>query len=132
MYHSNNRRQTKKPPSLNIQLKRIYEPPSTKDGYRVYVDRLWPRGVSKEATAVDLWLREVSPSTTLRQWFNHQEARWPEFTRRYARELDEQPEAIHKLKTLASKGQVTLLFSTTNLTWNNAVALQAYLEQDPQ
>jgi len=131
IYHSNNRRQTKKPPSLNIQLKRIYEPPSTKDGYRIYVDRLWPRGLSKEAAALDLWLREVSPSTALRRWYNHQQDRWQEFTRRYSRELDDQPEAINTLRALASKEQVTLLFSTANLEYNNAVALKSYFEEKP-
>lgn len=129
---SNKRRKANKRPSLNIQLKRIYDPPSTKDGVRVFVDRLWPRGLSKEAASLDHWLREVAPSTALRQWFNHREDRWKEFTRRYAKELDDQPEAINKLRTLASKEQVTLLFSTAHLEYNNAVALQSYLERDSE
>ena len=129
MLASNKRQKANKRLSLNIQLKRIYDPPSAKDGVRILVDRLWPRGLSKEAATMDHWLREVAPSTALRKWFNHQENRWQEFTCRYARELDDQPEAINTLRTLASKKQVTLLFSTTHLTYNNAVALKAYLEE---
>ena len=127
-----NRRNANKRPSLNIQLKRIYAPPSPKDGVRILVDRLWPRGLSKEAASLDHWLRDVAPSTALRQWFNHQEDRWQEFSRRYARELDDQPEAIHKLRTLASTEQITLLFSTAHLEHNNALALLSYLKRDSE
>ncbi len=126
------RRKANKRPSLNIQLKRIYDPPSPKDGVRILVDRLWPRGLSKEAASLDHWLREVAPSTALRQWFNHQENRWQEFSRRYDRELDDQPEVIHKLRKLASKEQITLLFSTAHLEHNNAVALLSYLKRDSE
>ena len=123
------RRKIRNSKPLNIQVKRIYECPSPEDGYRVLIDRLWPRGLAKEAAALDLWLRDVAPSTTLRKWFNHDANRWQEFTRRYAIELDRQPGAIDKLRNMACKGRVTLLFGTASLKWNNAVALKGYLEQ---
>jgi uncharacterized protein YeaO (DUF488 family) len=116
---------------LNIRIKRVYEAPSKEDGYRVLVDRLWPRGVSKEAAHLDLWLREVAPSTALRKWFNHNASRWKEFTRRYGAELDQQPDAVDRLRNMARQDRVTLLFSTATLEWNNAVALKTYLEQSP-
>jgi len=113
---------------LNIHIKRVYEAPSKEDGYRVLVDRLWPRGLSKEAAYLDLWLREVAPSTALRKWFNHEAYRWKEFTHHYAAELDQQPEAVEKLRRIARTDRLTLLFSASNQKWNNAVALKAYLE----
>ena len=112
-----------------ISLKRVHEPSSTNDGQRILVDRLWPRGITKESAALDLWLREVAPSTALRKWFNHDESRWTEFTHRYAKELNQQGKAVEKLKKMASKGQLTLVFSSSNLTCNNAIALKVYLEQ---
>ena len=118
--------------TLNIQLKRIYDSPSTGDGFRVLVDRLWPRGLSKEAAQLDLWLREVAPSTALRKWFNHEASRWKDFTHRYAAELDQQPENAEKLRHIAQTGRLTLLFSAQNQKLNNAVALQAYLKQMAQ
>ena len=114
---------------LNIRIKRVYEAPSKEDGYRVLVDRLWPRGLSKEAAHLDLWLREVAPSNALRKWFNHDASRWKEFTRRYGAELDQQLEAVEKLRNIARRGRLTLLFSASNQKWNNAVGLKAYLEQ---
>ena len=111
-----------------IRLKRIYDSPSTKDGMRVLVDRLWPRGLSKEAAHVNLWLRDIAPSTALRKWFNHEASRWEEFSRRYAAELDQQPEAVEKIRTFMRKGRLTLLFSAKNQKLNNAAALKAYLE----
>ena len=117
----------KKP--LDIGLKRIFDSPSTGDGFRVLVDRLWPRGLAKDAAHLDLWLQEVAPSTTLRKWFNHEASRWKEFMHRYAAELDQQPEAVERLRNMARKGRLTLLFSTSTLERNNAVALQAYLKK---
>ena len=113
---------------LNIHIKRVFEAPSKEDGYRVLVDRLWPRGLSKEAAYLDLWLREVAPSTALRKWFNHEAYRWKEFTHHYAAELDQQPEAVERLRRIARTDRLTLLFSASNQKWNNAVALKAYLE----
>jgi DNA-3-methyladenine glycosylase I len=114
---------------LNIQLKRIYDSPSAGDGFRVLVDRLWPRGISKETVQLDLWLQDAGPSTALRKWFNHDGNRWKEFTRRYGDELNQQVEAVEKLRNIAQRGQLTLLYSASNQEWNNAVALKTYLEQ---
>lgn len=119
---------TNKTMPLSIRLKRIYEAPSTEDGFRVLVDRLWPRGLAKEAAALDLWLRDVAPSTALRKWFNHEASRWMEFTHRYAAELDQQPETVGKIRRLLRKGKLTFLFSAKDQKLNNAVALKAYLE----
>jgi DNA-3-methyladenine glycosylase I len=113
----------------NIRLKRIYETPSPEDGPRVLVDRLWPRGLSKEAAHVDFWLRDVAPSTALRKWFNHEASRWKEFSRRYAVELNHQTESVEKLRNMAKKGSLTLVFSASTQKWNNAIALKGYLEQ---
>ncbi len=121
------RRKTTKIP--NIHLQRVYDPPSRKDGYRILVDRLWPRGISKEAARIDLWLREVAPSTKLRQWFNHDAHRWKEFQQRYATELEQHPEAINKLRSLGRTHRLTLLYGSKNQEMNNAVALRTYLQR---
>ncbi len=112
-----------------IRLKRIYEAPASHDGSRVLVDRLWPRGLTKESAALDLWTREVAPSTALRKWFNHDHRRWEEFTHRYSLELEQQKDTVTRLRNMAKKGTLTLLFSASNQEWNNAVALKSYLEQ---
>ena len=114
--------------SLNIHVQRIYNPSYNEDDFRVLVDRLWPRGISKEAAHVDLWLKEVAPSTTLRKWFNHDASRWDEFQRRYEAELKQQPEALKKLRNLAEKNRLILVFSAANKNLNNATALKSYLE----
>ncbi len=119
---------TKNTRALNIHIKRIYDSPSAGDGIRVLVDRLWPRGISKDNAHLDLWLKEIAPSTALRKWFNHEASRWKEFTNRYAAELNQQPEGVDKIRSLAGKGRLTLLFSTKEQKLNNAVALKAYLE----
>lgn len=110
-------------------IKRIYEPASTTDGYRVLVDRLWPRGVGKANARVDLWLREVAPSDVLRRWFAHDPARWEEFKGRYFCELDRYPEQIRELRASGRGKRVTLLFAARNAEQNNAVALKEYLER---
>lgn len=114
---------------MTIQVKRAYDPPAPGDGCRVLVDRLWPRGLSKERAAVDEWLREVAPSTDLRRWFAHDPARWAEFKRRYSAELDAPaaPEAVARLRSLAAEGDVTLLYAATDELHNNAVVLREYL-----
>jgi len=109
---------------FDIKLKRVYEPPSRGDGVRVLVDRLWPRGLTKEAVAADRWLRDLAPSTELRRWFGHDPQRWAEFRRRYARELREQSEALDELRSLARKGRVTLLFAARDEAHNDAVVLR--------
>lgn len=113
---------------MAIKVKRIYEPPSRQDGLRVLVDRIWPRGLDKEAAAIDLWMREFAPSTELRKWFAHDPAKWPQFCGRYARELDSNPEAVSHLKAESRKRTVTLLFAAKDEAHNNAVALKRYLE----
>ncbi|MGC1954286.1 MAG: DUF488 family protein [Gammaproteobacteria bacterium] len=114
---------------MTIQVKRVYDPPAPEDGYRVLVDRLWPRGLSKDRAAVNEWLHEVAPSTDLRRWFAHDPARWAEFKRRYSAELAAPAarEAIARLQTLAADGEITLLYAATEEVHNNAVALREYL-----
>ena len=109
--------------------KRVYEGRSPDDGFRVLVDRLWPRGISKGSGAVDLWLRDVAPSNRLRRWFGHRPERWEEFKRRYFRELEGKQHLIAELLRLEKEhGTVTLLFSAKDAQHNNAVALREYLE----
>ena len=110
-----------------IKIKRAYEDPAHDDGLRILIDRLWPRGLSKARAQVDLWLKDLAPSSTLRRWFNHDPARWVEFRRRYARELDAKDRAIAALRGAVRRGRVTLLFSANDPEHNNAVALQSYL-----
>lgn len=113
---------------MAIKVKRIYEPPSRKDGLRVLVDRIWPRGLSKTAAAVDLWARDLAPSTTSRKWFGHDSERWEAFCARYARELDTRSGETSRLKAQARKRTVTLLFAAKDSARNNAVALKHYLD----
>ncbi len=120
------RASNKKP--LDMRLKRIYDPPAVEDGFRILVDRLWPRGLSKEVLRLDLWARDVAPSTTLRKWFNHEASRWMEFTHRYAAELNQQPEAVENIRKFGRKSRLTFLFSAKDQKLNNAVALKTYLE----
>lgn len=115
-----------KPPH-RISLKRVYEAPSPQDGCRLLAERLWPRGLGKEAARLDGWLREAAPSTSLRQWFNHEPSRWPEFQRRYRAELEARPEAWQPILAAAAAGPVTLLFSSRDAEHNNVVALHAFL-----
>jgi uncharacterized protein YeaO (DUF488 family) len=112
-----------------IELKRAYEPPSRRDGYRVLVERLWPRGVKKEALALDAWEKDLAPSTELRKWFAHDPARWDEFRRRYHAELQKQPRALRQLAERAAGAKVTLIFSSHDAEHNNAVALRAELQR---
>jgi uncharacterized protein YeaO (DUF488 family) len=111
------------------QIKRVYEHPAPADGCRVLVDRLWPRGISKDRAAVDEWLRDVAPSAPLRRWFGHEPARWAEFKRRYFRELAAASTAvaIARLRTLVARRRVTLLFAAQDEVHNNAAALREYL-----
>lgn len=114
---------------MKIQLKRVYESPAPDDGSRILVDRLWPRGLSKEKARVDRWLKEVSPSNELRRRFHGNPERWDEFRESYFGELDGQPEAVDELLARARKGAVTLLFASKDETHNNAKALKEYLER---
>lgn len=114
--------------SLKITTKRAYEPPARDDGVRILVDRLWPRGVSKDSARIDLWLKEVAPTATLRKWFGHDRSKWSEFRSRYFRGLDQNPQAVDRLLELVHKGRVTLVFGAKDEKHNNAVALKEYLE----
>ena len=114
-------------PAHHVRLKRVYEPPSSEDGVRVLVDRLWPRGLSKPRAAVDLWLKDLAPSVRLRRWFNHDPTRWTEFKQRYAEELDAKKIGVAALVGAARRGRVTLLFGARDPEHNNAVALHSYL-----
>lgn len=114
---------------MAIRIKRIYEPAARGDGWRVLVDRLWPRGVSKEKARVDLWLRDVAPSTALRVWFGHDPARWAEFRRRYHAELRTKSDALARLIQEAKTGTLTLLYSARDERFNQAAALKAYLDR---
>jgi uncharacterized protein YeaO (DUF488 family) len=111
-----------------IRLKRAYEDPSPLDGHRVLVERLWPRGVTKERAALDLWLKDVAPSAELRRWFNHDAARWPEFQRRYREELLRRPQELAVLRRLAAAGPVTLVYGSRDEEHNAALVLQGLLE----
>jgi uncharacterized protein YeaO (DUF488 family) len=106
-----------------IRIKRIYDPPAPDDGFRVLVDRLWPRGMRKDEARIDLWLKEVAPSTALRRWYDHDPAKWDEFRRRCRAELQGQPEAIALLRDKAGLGDLTLLYAARESERNNAVAL---------
>lgn len=109
----------------NVRLKRAYEPAAADDGTRVLVDRLWPRGVSKDAAAIDLWVKELAPSTELRKWFAHDPARWSEFQDRYAAEVRGQPEAFKQLRDLARERTVTLVYAAHDEQHNDAVVLRS-------
>jgi len=112
-----------------IQTKRAYEPTSETDGARILVERLWPRGIKKEALSLDTWLKDVAPSTELRQWFQHDPAKWHEFRKRYSRELEENPEPWQQLLSRARRGKLTLVYSSHDEEHNNAVALRQFLER---
>lgn len=114
-----------------VKIKRVYARPEADDGERILVDRLWPRGLSKERAAVDLWLKDVAPSTELRKWFGHDPARWDEFRRRYADELDRRPEAVAELRRALEAGPATLVYGAKDTEHNDAVVLAAYLEARP-
>jgi uncharacterized protein YeaO (DUF488 family) len=109
-----------------LKLKRAYEPPAAGDGRRVLVDRVWPRGVSKDEARIDLWLKEVAPSTALRKWFGHEPARWDEFRRRYREELNGNP-AVEELRQIIAEAPVTLVYGARDEEHNQAVALAEYL-----
>ena len=116
------------PDPVNIRLRRAYDPPSESDGYRVLVDRVWPRGVARDALRPDDWLKEVAPSTELRKWFGHDPDKWPAFKDRYFLELDQRSEVIERLLVKCRGGALTLVFGAKDTRYNNAVALKEYLE----
>lgn len=115
------------PPAANLQLKRAYAPAEPSDGMRILVDRLWPRGVSKERADLTEWMKEIAPSTGLRQWFGHEPTRWPEFQRRYRAELAGHQQALNQIRALALKGRVTLVYGARDEVHNDAVVLRQVL-----
>ena len=112
---------------MKVQIKRVYEPPEAADGCRVLVDRLWPRGLTRDAAAIDRWMKDVAPSTELRQWFGHDPERWQEFRRRYARELQQHSTSIGELRELVRHDTVTLVFGARDEEHNDAVVLREVL-----
>lgn len=111
-----------------IRLKRAYDPPAPEDGERILVERLWPRGISKERAAINLWMKEIAPSTELRKWFGHDPAKWEEFRRRYRAELAEHPEQVSELREKSRHGVVTLVYAARDEARNSAIVLREYLE----
>jgi uncharacterized protein YeaO (DUF488 family) len=114
-----------------IRLKRAYEPAESRDGTRILVERLWPRGVSKERAAIDVWLKDVAPSPELRKWFGHDPEKWDAFRERYWAELEERPDAVEGLRELAKQGPVTFLYAARDERHNSALALKEFIEQRP-
>ena len=114
---------------MTIDLKRVYDPPANSDGRRILVDRIWPRGIAKADLQIDAWLKDLAPSTELRKWFGHDPAKWDEFRKRYAGELEQRSEALEELLEKARAGHVTLVFSAKDTEHNNAVALREHLER---
>jgi len=112
-----------------INLKRAYEPAAKTDGERILVERLWPRGVSKDRARIDLWLKDVAPSTELRKWFGHDPEKWRQFRRRYAAELKEKVDVIKMLKQKAKKGRLTFVYAAHDEEHNGALALKEFLEK---
>jgi uncharacterized protein YeaO (DUF488 family) len=112
-----------------INLKRAYQPAAKTDGERILVERLWPRGVSKDRAKIDLWLKDAAPSTELRKWFGHDPEKWQQFRRRYAAELKEKVDVIKMLKQKAKKGRVTFVYAAHDEEHNGALALKEFLEK---
>jgi len=113
---------------MNIKLKRAYEKPDKSDGKRILVDRLWPRGLTKAKADIDLWLKEIAPSTELRKWFAHDPAKWEEFRRRYQAELKQNPDQVELLRNKTLEGTVTLIYGARDQEHNEAVVLKTVLE----
>ncbi len=112
-----------------IKIKRIYDPVSADDGKRIYIDRLWPRGMKKEEMKIDEWLKEISPSDTLRKWFGHDPSRYAEFKKRYTKELEKHSEILERIKKEGKRKTVTLLFSSKDEEHNNATVMRELLSK---
>lgn len=111
-----------------IKIKRVYEEPSREDGFRILVERLWPRGITKQRASVDLWLKDIAPSTELRKWFGHDPKKWDQFCKRYFAELKQKGESLKVLGQKIKEGPVTLVYAARNEEYNSAVALKEFLE----
>ena len=116
---------------MKMKIKRVYEKPGNEDGMRILVDRLWPRGLTKEIAAVDLWMKNIAPSTELRKWFDHDPNKWNEFMKRYRQELKENKEQILFLKEQSKRGTITLLYGAKDEEHNEAIVLKNYLTDKP-
>ena len=114
---------------MTVEIKRFYEDPSSEDGIRILVDRLWPRGVKKENANVDLWLKDIAPSSKLRKWFGHDAERWPDFKTKYVAELKSKKEALSVIIRAAIDGKVTLLYAARDERHNEAVVLKELIER---
>jgi len=114
---------------MNIQTKRVYEKPGKEDGKRILVDRLWPRGLTKEKASIDLWLKEIAPSTELRKWFGHDPGKWNEFQEKYHEELKNNNSQVSILQEQAKKGAVTLVYGAKDEKHNEALVLAAWLNR---
>lgn len=113
---------------IDIKIKRIYEDASKNDGFRILVDRIWPRGVSKKDAKLDEWMKEIAPSTELRKWFDHKEDRFAEFEKKYYKELENRPELIEELLKKAKEKRLTLLYGAKDETHNQAAVLKDFIE----
>ena len=115
---------------MTIKLKRIYDNPRGDNSFRIFVDRLWPRGLSKDKVRLDLWQKDIAPSNSLRKWFGHDEKKWDEFKRKYFKELDKNNDAVNTIiKVAQEQNSITLLYGTNEVRFNNPVALKEYLEE---
>jgi uncharacterized protein YeaO (DUF488 family) len=114
-------------PSLDVRLKRAYERPSSRDGVRILVDRLWPRGLHREGAAIERWMKDIAPSSELRRWFGHDPARWEEFARRYRAELSGNSSLVDELRGIASRRPLTLVYAARDEAHNQAVVLREVL-----
>ena len=112
---------------MDVRVKRVYDKPDSKDGLRILVDRLWPRGLSKKDANIDLWLKSVAPSNDLRKWYKHDPKKWPEFKKRYFDELASNENTVKELIGYVKIGRVSFLYSSKELKYNNAVALMDYI-----
>ena len=112
-----------------LKLKRVYETPNSEDGVRILVERLWPRGLTKERAKIDIWLKDIAPSTELRKWYNHIPERWPEFQKRYQLELQENYNVVRGLKKKVDTTDITLIFAAKDAARNSAVVLKNHLEK---
>lgn len=113
----------------NLKIKRVYDSFDESDGFRILVDRLWPRGLSKDKARIDLWLKDIAPSNELRKWFGHEQGKWVEFKSRYFVELNKKRELVELIAGKMQKGIVTLVYGAKDERFNNAVALKAYIEK---
>jgi uncharacterized protein YeaO (DUF488 family) len=116
---------------MSVKVKRVYDKASRDDGFRVLVDRVWPRGLRKDAVRIDEWLKDIAPSTELRKWFGHDPDKWSRFRTCYFEELARRKSTVDHLRALARKQPVTLLYGTKDMDHNNAVALEEYLTKGP-